>query len=39
MLWVPKTTSTHGAFLVIVAAVLLRQAAADRDLHARGARP
>ena len=34
MLWVPKTTSTQGAFWVIVAAVLLRQAAADRDLHA-----
>ena len=34
MLWVPNTTSTHGAFSVIVAAVLLRQAAADGDLHA-----
>ena len=35
MLWVPKTTSTHGARSTIVAAVLLRQAAADRDLHVR----
>ena len=35
MLWVPKTTSTHGAFSMIVAAVLLREAAADGDLHAR----
>ena len=34
MLWVPKTTSTQGARWVIVAAVLLRQAAADGDLHA-----
>ena len=33
MLWVPKTTSTHGALSVIVVAVLLRQAAADGDLH------
>ena len=33
MLWVPNTTSTHGALRVIVVAVLLRQAAADRDLH------
>ena len=35
MLCVPKTTSTHGARRDDLAAVLLRQAAADRDLHAR----
>ncbi len=34
MLWVPNTTSTHGARRVIVGLVLLRQAAADGDLHA-----
>ena len=33
MLWVPKTTSTHGAFFGDRGAVLLGQAAADRDLH------
>ncbi len=39
MLWVPKTTSTHGASPDDLAAVLLRQAAADGDLHAGAARP
>ena len=34
MLWVPKTTSTHGARFVMVVAVLLGEAAADGDLHA-----
>ena len=34
MLWVPKTTSTHGARCVIVGPVLLGQAPADGDLHA-----
>ena len=34
MLWVPKTTSTHGRPRDDLAAVLLRQAAADGDLHA-----
>ena len=34
MLWVPKTTSTHGALLDDGGAVLLGQAAADGDLHA-----
>ena len=37
-LCVPNTTSTHGACSRMRAAVLLRQAAADRDLHARVAR-
>ena len=35
MLWVPKTTSTHGRPPDDLAAVLLGQAAADGDLHAR----
>ena len=39
MLWVPKTTSTHGARRGDGVAVLLRQAAADRDLHPGRARP
>ena len=35
MLWVPNTTSTHGARRAMPSPVLLRQAAADGDLHAR----
>ncbi len=35
MLWVPKTTSTHGALRSRLVAVLLGQAAADGDLHVR----
>ena len=38
MLWVPNTTSTHGARSTMVRAVLLRHAAADRDLHVGVAR-
>ena len=34
MLWVPKTTSTHGAFSRTTSLVHLREAAADGDLHA-----
>ena len=33
MLWVPNTTSTHGALRRTRVAVLLGQAAADGDLH------
>ena len=34
MLWVPKTTSTHGRLLEDDVLVLLGEAAADGDLHA-----
>jgi hypothetical protein len=39
MLWVPKTTSTVGRLLGDRRAVLLREAAADGDLHPRAGRP
>ncbi len=36
-LWVPNTTSTHGAFARIALALVLREAAAHDDLHAGAA--